>query len=326
LALIEGDPPPDDVESGDLASTAWSHSRRGEFENCPRRYYFEYYGASKHAARDEPAKDDLRVLKEVKNRHLRTGEILHENIAWYLRGCQQSRPPEADHLVARARQQLAADRAYSLSYANGSTPILSQDPSLVLLQEYLYLYADADALYDEADAKLIAALGVFTTDPQCLNFHLGASTPGALIERPVNFRPAGVPCRVMGKIDFAYGGFETATLVDWKLGEDDGRGDDSLQLAVYALWAIAHFGCDPSEVRVCKVHLGSKSVVDFSTDERVLANARARITQDALRMVAVHRYGKDGIAEAFAPRAQRGICRGCSFLRMCPAGRKALDD
>lgn len=54
-------------------------------EQCPLRYYFEYYGSHLRMARDEPRKERLRFLKSLSNRHLRTGTIVHLIIRTYFK-------------------------------------------------------------------------------------------------------------------------------------------------------------------------------------------------------------------------------------------------
>ncbi len=73
-------------------------------------------------------------------------------------------------------------------------------------------------------------------------------------------------------------------------------------------------------MKIYKVHLPADEVVQFSVNERVLANARARIMQDAERMAAVHDYGQRGIEEAFTPCAKPKVCALCPFQAICPEG------
>jgi hypothetical protein len=42
-------------------------------------------------------------------------------------------------------------------------------------------------------------------------------------------------------------------------------------------------------------------------------------------MAALHKYGTDGVAEAFSPCLQPAICSGCAFQRACPEGRLFLN-
>ena len=112
--------------------------------------------------------------------------------------------------------------------------------------------------------------------------------------------------------------------MDWKLGIEDGSGDDSLQLAAYALWATKRFGYAPQSMRICKIHLGSETIVDFDCNEGVLAAARARIIQDAERMLFLLKYGEAGTFGAFSPCSQPAVCSLCTFLKICTEGKEAL--
>ena len=71
----------------------WSFSKRGILEQCPRKYYYAYYGSNLTTAKNDPQKEVLRFLKKLQNRHLRTGDILHYVIRWYLKKLQ-----EGEHL------------------------------------------------------------------------------------------------------------------------------------------------------------------------------------------------------------------------------------
>jgi hypothetical protein len=114
-------------------------------------------------------------------------------------------------------------------------------------------------------------------------------------------------------------------LVDWKMGESSDEGDDSLQLAAYALWTCREFGCEPEQVQVFKAFLGSGDLVPFCADSDGLEAAQARILQDSARMAAVDNYGQKGVAEVFTACAQPGICRNCSYLQVCADGKECLD-
>lgn len=308
---------------GRLAGPPWSHSRRSTLEQCSRKYYYTYYGASARSAKGEPDKDELRLLKGLANRHERVGNLLHLAIGTYFRRAQRGERMEADGLVAWARTIFLNDRAHSRAHpGGGGVPPGTKYPP-TLLREYHYGQPDADALCDEGDGRLAAALRAFATDERYAEFRAAGSAPGALVEK--RLAVSGLPCAAGGQLDLAYSREDRVTIVDWKTGAGDGSGDDSLQLAVYALWAVEHFGCGPEALRVCKAHLTTGEIVDFRADARILADARARIVQDAERMVAVDRYGRDGVAAAFTPNPRPAMCALCAFQRACPEGRKLLD-
>ena len=322
LALFETEQSPPRACSADLGKLPWSYSRRSIFESCARKYYYEYYGASRRTAKDDADKEAIRLCKDTSNRFMRTGDLLHLAIGWYLRRARDDAVPSVEQLVGWARKLFDQDRSYSRQHPDGGDIEEGVKYPPVLLQEYRERLVDAEEFCDEAAERLARALVDFATHPDYAAFRVAGTAPDALIERSLHFRPNGVPCRVEGRIDLAYGNVDAATVVDWKLGEETGGADDSLQLAVYALWASEHFGCDASSLRVCRVHFGSGAIVDFPIDESILDAARARIEQDVIRMVAIHDYGLAGQAQAFTPCARPKVCRGCRYLRVCPEGRE----
>jgi PD-(D/E)XK nuclease superfamily len=303
-----------------LGQMTWSYSKRSTLEQCVRKYYYEYYGSNKKVASAEPAKDILHELKGVQNRHQRAGDILHRVIGTYLRQAQGGTLWDINRAEGWARHILALDQEYSRDNPDGGNrPDVAFPP--VLLSEYLLRIPDADALCAEATERLVTAVRSFLIDERYRPFRVAGSTSGALIEEHISLRD--FPCRIDGRVDLAYQYGECITVVDWKLGVDDGTGDDSLQLSVYALWAIDRFDCSPEYLRICKVHLGSGDIVDFRVDGQVLA-ARARIIQDAERMAVLHDYGQSATSDAFTPCMQRAVCALCPFATVCPTGRGVI--
>lgn len=92
---------------------SWSLSRRACFRECPRRYYWQYYGSFNGWQPDapEPARLAYR-LKHLESLSLLAGEVLHDLFAETLRAVRGGRaPPPADALFAEARHRM--NRAYA---------------------------------------------------------------------------------------------------------------------------------------------------------------------------------------------------------------------
>jgi len=321
LPLHWKDSPPESEVWELLPRMRWSYSRRSVLEQCPRRYYYEYYGAGALSATQDPDRLRFRLLKSLQNRHERTGTIGHMVISTYFRKARSGEVWPADRLRNWARDIFRKDLAYSKVDPDGISPRGGKFPP-VLLQEYYCRNPDASTLCSEAEEQLVKALHIFSSSARFAEFRLAGMGPGALVEHKLAL--PGLPCRGEGKLDLAFSNGESVTLVDWKLGEPSGGGDDSLQLAAYALWASSHFAAAPEAVSVCKVSLTADEIVQFPVSESVLTNSRARIIQDAERMAVVHDYGQRGMVEAFTPCAQRDICKLCSFQKVCPEGRAVL--
>ncbi len=328
LPLFEADSPAEvpalaAVPVAEAASKLkWSYSKRGVLEQCPRRFYYQYYGANRGKAKGDSAKQELRQLKLAGNRHTRTGAILHLMIAEYFRKAQQGTPWERQKWLDWARTIFERDIARSCEGPEETKPSYRRHPPQFLV-DFLH-EKEARQLCREALNEMIAALNAFVDAPEFAEVRNLGVQPGALIEKHF-YNLGGFPFGVEGQIDLAYS-TETGgvVLVDWKIGDDLGDGDDSLQLAVYALWAKEMFSCTAEDITLYKGFLGSRTLVEFPLSERLLKIARLKILQDAEWFTRMHEYGCAGVMEAFTPCAQGAVCRGCSYATLCPEGKESL--
>ena len=301
-----------------IADVEWSYSRRGVLEQCPRRYYYEYYAA--RAMDSGPEKGLLKGLKSLQTRHERIGVIAHLVIGTYFRKAQVGGAWTADRVVSWARDIWLKDLSHSRASSNGRPPNAERFPP-VTLHEYYHNHPDAAASCSEAEKRLLGALSNFMGSPVFEEFRQAGTRPDSLIECHLTL--GGIGCRVSGRLDLAFPSNAGAVVVDWKLGDPSGEGEDSLQLATYALWAAQRFGCEPLAVTVCKAYLVPAQIAFFTPMASTFANARSRILQDAERIAVLHDYGRRGVARAFTPCTQRRICGLCPFQEICPEGRVA---
>jgi hypothetical protein len=317
----QAEQPQGNSEHQALTKITWSYSRRSTLEKCVRCYYYDYYGSNKRMAKQEVDKETLRRLKELQNRHERAGKILHLAIGAYFRKKQEGKDWLPDRFTDWARKIFREDVLYSQGQPDGSQPSTGEFHP-VFLSEFYYRDPRANELCSEVEDKLVNALTTFTTYQQLEPFRMGGYQKDAHIERSFKLRNTN-PCRIEGRIDLAYPAGEEITIVDWKLGVEDGIGDNSLQLATYALWAIDHYHCDPDSLRIYKVHLGSSAIVGFEVNPSLLSTAHARITQDAERMLMLDRYGQEALVKAFTPCLQPGVCKLCSYRNVCKEAKEA---
>lgn len=308
--------PEENPMSNDLSveGVPWSYSRRSLFERCPRQYYYEYFGAKKSVALADPDKTQIQFLSELPSRHLRAGDIVHTVIRVTLRKAQNGEYWDADRIVGWGQALLRKDREHSRSHPDGDHDSETPFPPKLSL-EYHYRMPEVETLYDEIDARLVNALTNFATSPVFETFRAHGRYPDSLVEK--RFTLKALDCKIDGQVDLAYQTGDLVTVVDWKLGQEDGIGEDSLQMAAYALWAMDFFAVTPYQISVYKSFLGSNSVTQFSSDLDTLEAAKVRIIQDAERLASVQDYGERGIAAAFTPCYQELICKSCPFQRLC---------
>jgi hypothetical protein len=289
----------------------WSYSKRSKFEQCLRAYYYVYFGA---LSNQDLHGQHIQFLKALSNRYLRLGSITHLVIKTFFKKAQQGEVWKRDRLINWGLKLLREDRSYSQQHPDGKyIPPGNYPPNL--LMEYYYGFEDVEDLYDEAETRLRKVLTNFISSQSFTSFRLHGQQPEALVEKWIEL--STLPHIVTGQVDLAYKEDNIVNVIDWKIGKDDSDGEDSLQLAVYALWATDYFRCHPDQIRVYKAFLGSEEVISFTVDQSMLEAAKIRILQDAERMSVMEAYGHQGIASAFTPCYQAGICRNCPFQELC---------
>lgn len=323
LELSAEEPPVAQAPDVETASKLkWSYSKRGVLEQCPRKFYYQYYGANRGKAKNDPAKQELRQLKLAGNRYTRTGQILHLVIADYLRKAQQGHPWDKQQWLDWAKSIFERDMVRSREGLEATAPSYRRFPPQFLV-EYLH-EPEARQLCRETLAEMVTALESFLNAPAFAAVRELGMQEGTFIEKHFHHL-AGFPFGVEGQVDLAHQRETGAvTLVDWKSGDDSGDGDDSLQLAVYALWAKEALSCGADAITLYKAFLRSGTLVGFPLSEQLLKVARLKILQDAECFARMHEYGCAGVMEAFTPCAQEAVCRGCSFVTLCPEGKESL--
>lgn len=303
----------------EYAGLSWSYSRRESLDQCTRRYFFQYYAG---ALEDPAFKAKVQFLRGVKNRYLRSGELVHLVVGTYFKKMKLGKTLSVDWGTQWARNLFREDRRYSAHIRAGGAPVKQQYPP-VILDEILSDGDRYDKLLSRAEEQMLSSIHHFFTSPIFAEFRALGASPESHIERKLSLR--GFPAPVSGKVDLAAKNNSCVTIVDWKIGVASDGGAESLQLATYGLWAAAEFGVSEDIVRIAKAHLVSQEIVEFKADRQAFANARARILQDLERMVILHRYGTLGVIEAFTPNPQEGVCRLCPFREVCPEGRAIIN-
>lgn len=303
-----------------LDGVTWSYSRRGLMEQCPRRYYYAYYGSNKNVALNEVKKPLLMFLKALGSRYERAGSILHLAIATALRNSLKGRPIYSAGLQRWARSIFEKDIEYSIRDPRGQNPSPEKYPP-VLLREFYYGEADAEEECRSVLDRLALGVRSFAERPSYANFRELENYSNVLIETWTSI--SEFSCKVSGRVDLAVRTDTGVLVLDWKMGHDSNV-DDSLQLASYALWAGDYFKVPPEAIQLLKAPLADGTLVSSRADEGMLRRGRARILQDVELMVAMDGYGKNGQSEAFTACAQPKVCSLCPFLEACQEGKDCV--
>ncbi len=274
----------------------WSISKRDQLEQCPRRYYYQHYGSAARMATNDLLKGQLQFYRKLSNSWLLAGILLHLKIRESFQVLRSGTKLAPEEMVRAIRQRWGKARETSNQYAKGGNR--EEAEGRVLLLEYIFERADADAMWEEAGERLVKALNGFLTLPELERFRREGLMPEAAIEKRVKVEGPGF--RMRGQIDLAWPENGRVTVADWKSGGRN-SGDSDLQLLAYALAAKQHFNCGLGDLDLYRIELDSGRAVRQEVNEIEAARARARIVQDTELMINLDKYGRAGIAEAFTP-------------------------
>ncbi len=304
---------PEETAGGRIA---WSLSRDKRLRDCLRKYYLQHYlsrAGGKPTA--TPLGRELYLLKYLRNRHMWVGEVVHELIelavgAWR-RG--DSVPPEA--LVERGTRRMRAQ------YAESVQGLYRERPRQACgLTEHEY---DEQVTREEWQAQRDRM-------ERCVRNFFALELTAAIRTTPAwrflalessgSFELDGAT--VLVKPDLSWRGDDDRVhLVDWKTGKSR-VDEDSLQLAVYALYARHAWGAGAEPLAGWLAYLDGAEVHQAPIDGEALSRAEAAIRTSVaeMRRLAAEVREQDPDPPAFPMTEERGTCRACNFRRVCGRG------
>ncbi len=290
---------------------SWSRTRDAVFQECRRRYYYQYYGAwGGWAPEADPVTRQLYVLKQLGTRQMWAGKLVHEAVERWLLAFRDGHPLSEASLIEATVRQMREEWKASRDAAYRVDP---RRPGLFEHEYHVPVRAgDWQALRDHV--------------VRCLrNFHR-LPLVGALKRTPVD---RWILIETVGSFDFERTrvflapdfGFWTEDgrlqLVDWKTG---GGGEAAaLQLAGYALYAHRVLGVDLSRVDLLEVNLREARVTVHPWDAVSLARVEEHIRLSVRGMQAYLRDAARNRAEEadFEKAEDLRLCRWCNFRAVC---------
>jgi hypothetical protein len=293
----------------------WSHSRVNAVESCARKYFYAYYGSKKRAARNLENKERLEFLAKMGNRPLIMGTIIHETIDYYFRRYKAGSNHSLNHLLSHAFTKL--EEAFALTTSSRMSPAELKQNQKIFKEVYYGKIDSVPGFKEGIREKIQLNLTNFYTSEEFEFLRRGGKMQGSKQESWVRLSILDF-AKVIGKLDLCFEDYDQNFIVaDWKTGNLENE-ETSLQLLIYALWAVETRNIDKSKVKLYKAYLqeGTVESLEFSDDH--ILRAKMKVVQDSERMKNLHRYGIEGNEAAFTKLPVRGkICEQCPFEEVC---------
>src|SRR5262245_22826117 len=289
---------------------SWSRTRDNAFQECRRRYYYQYYGAwGGWDPGADPAVRTLYMLKQLGSRHMWAGRLVHEAIERSLLALRLGHALSEASLIEDTVRQMREE------WRGSRDGVYRESPKRTGLFEHEYGVPVRVAEWQALRDHVVRCLRNFHRLPLYADIKRTPTERWILIEDIGAFGSEGT--RVLTAPDFGYWSHaDRLLLVDWKTG---GSGEAGLQLGGYALYALEVLRVDLPRVDLLEVNLREGKVTAHPWDEGSLERVREHIRLSVRSMKAyLHDPERNLAREAdFEKTEDRRICRWCNFRAVC---------
>jgi len=293
---------------------SWSQSRRSTFRECPRKYYWHYYGSHNGWLDDAPAESRRAwMLKKITNLHMVLGTIVHELASEsILRVRGGGAVPAAADLIQEGRARL--NRAWLMSQQREEWE--RRPGSLTMLMEFYRGSGPPRDLIETIRDKLYT----------CLRHLMSSESFREAVEAPM------VEVKEVDRLDFIeldgvklyaqpdllYRLGDAWRIVDWKTGAR--HESHAPQLRTYAVY-LRERGDLPDGPAIGRLeYLGSGEGTSLPISDRECAEERQRIADsvDAMRTYLTDPVRNEALPrDRFPLREDTRRCPACPFYELC---------
>lgn len=281
----------------------WSYTRFSTFEECKRKYFYEYY--RKHDIENRPRIDFLRQLTTVP---LEVGNVSHKLINRLLQRLQKT------------SEEIDLEKFFE--YAERRTKEICEEKTF---EESYFQKRDRDDIKLEVFQKVASAMENFLKSDrlQWLFEEASASKEDWFVEHEdaKNFGECRLDnWKAFCKVDFMFPIGDELHIIDWKTGKPD-YSKHSIQLKGYAGWANFQFGTDVSMIRPTVAYLlpeySENSVTLNMYDIDEFADLIRSQTEQMYQFCEIPETNFPLPKEAFAMTPHLGFCKFCKYRELC---------
>jgi hypothetical protein len=293
---------------------SWSVSRDATFRECPRKYYFNYYGHWGGWLPDAPERArETYILKRLKSRPTWIGQTVHDCIARTLHNVSRCVPVlPVEEILSITRNLMRQDFRHSKSGR------YRQDPRAYCgLFEHEYDVEVTDEEWRKSADSVDHCLRTFYGSEQ---FRVLRDTPPAdflEIEEFSSLFLDGVELKL--KLDCATREKDRIIVWDWKTGRKEADSGLSIQMGCYALYASKAYGARLGGVITRQFDLAGGALREHRPTQASLDEVVTYIKGSIADMTALLEDPAENAAQEdrFAKVARRSPCSRCNFLKVC---------
>jgi CRISPR/Cas system-associated exonuclease Cas4 (RecB family) len=291
----------------------WSVSRDATFLECPRQYYFNYYGFWGGWESDAPERvRRIYVLKQLKNQATWAGQVVHDCIKRSLENISRGIAVlPLDEILSLTRDRMRQDFRSSRSGAYWENP-----KNNCGLYEHEYGIDVSDEKWREAADRVDTCLRNFYRSDVYAAMERLPREDFLEIEKFSGFDLDGD--EVIMKLDCATREHDRIVVWDWKTGRAEQTGL-SFQMACYAYYASNAYRVPVRHVVTRRFELLRNEIHEESISEGSLDELLSYIRGSIKDMKSLLEDPERNIAreERFSKVEKPAACYRCNFLKVC---------
>ncbi len=290
---------------------SWSKSRAGIFDECEKKYYYNYYGYWGGWDRDSSEKKKfLNYLKRLRGKEVWMGEAVHYVIEFVLRRYRDGEKIGMSHAIAILRKKMR--REYDWSLSKSYTGFHSK---IMKLFEHEYDLGFGEAELEELMSKGEKCIENFFNSDVFFEIRRLPLKDWIFLEDFLSFDFEGT--KVYLSIDFAVRVGEKIFLYDWKTGKER-VADFDMQLMLYSFYFMEKFGIGPEKI-VAKVYNAYIDREDeFLVDSEKIEAAKDYMKRSIKAMREKLVDEAEGVVCEDDFECNEGWwCERCSFRKVC---------
>jgi len=291
---------------------SWSKSRDGLFNECKRKYFFNYYGY--WGGWEINAPDHLKklyMLKNLSTRHIWIGQVVHKIIKEYLVKLISGEGLTLSHLIFRLKKKLKDDFDCSKS------GIYKKFPKKCGLVEHEYKILISKDEWDELFKYAEKCMMNFYNSDTLKEIKKQNIKNWLFLEDFLFFDFEGT--KVYLNIDFAIkDANNNIILYDWKTGKDRNVEMD-VQLACYALYVLQKWNLNPDRIIIKKFNVALDKEDEFKVTSQMIEDIKNHMRRSINEMKNSLKDKENNFAEEenFQKTTNIKNCVRCNFKKVC---------
>ena len=291
---------------------SWSRSRDATFQECRRKYFYQYYGA--WGGWDAGAPGDVRqlyILKQLSSRQQWAGRIVHDAVEMSLQVIRAGHGVPPEPFIADVIERMRGE------WRSSKAARYRDNPKSPALFEHEYAVPLKPEAWKAVSRNVATCLRHFFQLPLLAEIRATAPEHWSIEHWSKVFQFEGTAVWVAP--DFGFWTQEgRLALVDWKTGGSH-RDGASFQLGCYALYAHEVLGVAPGQTDLIEVNLRGPTVTTHRWDDDRLGAVRdqLRLSVRAMKAYLADPEANLALIDGFERTEELRICRWCNFRAVC---------